>query len=255
LSLRRNYKVSFIAVGGICVFAASYLICFPYSIPRNTALEKSDLIAVFPGGGPGRKLAAYQLIKEGYADSLTITSGDERNANRYAEKAGLAGIIKHIYCGKARSTFEDALFAGDLAAKHGFKSLILVTGDYHLHRALFLLRSVLADQGVKIYTYGVSLEQERMSSFGTDEFATRMDGWMAPLARDGWDGGNLTQWKMIFDERVKFLGSLVEMGVYRVSGILINDYGWVRKFKKALKDLLLFGKTKSQRSEVRGRKG
>ena len=42
---------------------------------------------------------------------------------------------------------------------------------------------------------------------------------MAPLARDGWDGGNLTQWEMFFDERVSFLGSLVEMGIYRVSGI------------------------------------
>ena len=51
---------------------------------------------------------------------------------------------------------------------------------------------------------------------------------MAPLARDGWDGGNLTQWEMVFAERVKFLGSLVEMEIYRVSGILINDYGWIR---------------------------
>ena len=40
-------------------------------------------------------------------------------------------------------------------------------------------------------------------------------------------GGNLTQWEMFFDERVSFLGCLVEMGIYRVSGILINDYRWM----------------------------
>ena len=57
---------------------------------------------------------------------------------------------------------------------------------------------------------------------------------------------------MVFDERVKFLGSLVEMGIYRVSGILINDYGWVRDVKNALKDLVLFGKTKSWRTEGGG---
>ena len=38
--------------------------------------------------------------------------------------------------------------------------------------------------------------------------------------------------KLLFDERVKFLGSLVEMGIYRVSGILINDYGWMIRFAK-----------------------
>ena len=57
----------------------------------------------------------------------------------------------------------------------------------------------------------------------------------------GWLGdGNLTQWEMIFDERVKFLGSLVEMGIYRVSGILINDYGWVRSLMDAVKGVVLF---------------
>ena len=64
-------------------------------------------------------------------------------------------------------------------------------------------------------------------------------------------GGNLTQWEMFFDERVSFLGCLVEMGIYRVSGILINDYGWVRDAKNALKGLVLFGKTKSWRAEGR----
>lgn len=59
---------------------------------------------------------------------------------------------------------------------------------------------------------------------------------------------------MIFDERVKVLGFVVEMGIYRVSGILINDYEWVLRMKKWVKDLVLFGKTKRQRAEVRGQR-
>ena len=246
MTLKRNYKYIVFAVGVIILIAATYLICFPYFIPENTAVEKAELIVVFPGGGQGRTQAGYQLVKRGYADRIAITSGSEGGAKRYSEENGLTGLLKHIFCGKAKSTFEDALFVGDLVTKQGFKSLILVTDDYHLPRASFLLRSVLADQGVTVYTYGVSFEQERMSSCGTDEFATRMDGfasrigWLDDTLRDGWDGGNLTQWKMIFDERVKFLGSLLEMGIYRVSGILINDYGWVRSVMDAVKGVVLF---------------
>ena len=54
------------------------------------------------------------------------------------------------------------------------------------------------------------------------------------------DDGRLTEWELNFDERVKFLGSLVEMGVYRVSGVLINDYGWIRDLKNAVKGVVLF---------------
>jgi len=39
--------------------------------------------------------------------------------------------------------------------------------------------------------------------------------------------------KLLFDERVRFLGSLVEIGVYRVSGIFINEYEWVRMIRFA----------------------
>ena len=159
---------------------------------------------VFPGE-TGRKQAGYQLIKQGYADRIAITSGSERGAKRYADENGLAGLLKNIFCGNARSTFEDALFVGDLVTKQGFKSVILVTDDCHLPRASFLLRSVLADQGIAVYTYGISFEKELAGNNKTQ----------------------LTEWKLMFDERVKFLGSLVEMGIYRVSGILINDYGWM----------------------------
>ena len=89
-----------------------------------------------------------------------------------------------------------------------------------------------------------------MKPFGRDEFPSGTDGWMNRMIdRDDLDGGNLSQWEMVFDERVKFLGSLVEMGIYRVSGILINDYGRVRDVKNAVKGLVLFGKTKSRRAE------
>ena len=246
--LNVNSKLKYIGFGFciITVIIGAYVFCFPYFISANTPLEKADLIVVFPGGGPGRRQAGYQLVKQGYADSIAITSGSERGAKRYAEKNGLTGLLTRVSCGKARSTFEDALYVGELVGRHGFKSVILVTGSYHVPRASFLLQSVLADQGVTIYTYGISFQEERGKENGH-----RSQGWKGRA--DDWDDGKLTQGKMLFDERIKFLGSFVEMGIYRATGILINDYGWVRRVKNAVKEVVLFqrsGKDRGQRTEV-----
>ena len=45
---------------------------------------------------------------------------------------------------------------------------------------------------------------------------------------------------MLFNERIKFLGSLIEMSVYRTTGLLINDYAGVQQVKNALKEVVLF---------------
>ena len=241
---RRWWYVGF-GFGAVIVVVAAYFICFPYLTPRNTTIRRADLIAVFPGGGPGRKQAAYKLLKQGYADRIVITSGNENSVQQSIKKAGPIDLLKNVSCGKARSTFEDALFAGGVAKTNGYNSIILVTGAYHLPRASFLLRSVLKNQGVTVYPCGISLEQERTGSQKSDARGQRADDGSqsadyGDFRRLGTE--ELTEWKMLFDERIKFLGSLVEMGIYRISGILINDYGWVRRMKKAMKDIILFEK-------------
>ena len=54
------------------------------------------------------------------------------------------------------------------------------------------------------------------------------------------DKRQTTQSKMLFNERIKFLGSLIEMSVYRTTGLLINDYAGVQQVKNALKEVVLF---------------
>ncbi len=48
------------------------------------------------------------------------------------------------------------------------------------------------------------------------------------------------RYQLLFNERIKFLGSLMEMGLYRITGILINDYDGLRQLKEGAKRLVLF---------------
>ncbi|MBR9980885.1 MAG: hypothetical protein KFF50_07650, partial [Desulfatitalea sp.] len=91
----------------------------------------------------------------------------------------------------------------------------LVSNDYHLIRASFLLGSVLKKSGVVIYPYGVASDQVK-----TDDLKVRL--------------------RWYFNENIKFWGSAVEMGIYRMMGVLINDYAWVRQSKDAVKKRVLF---------------
>jgi uncharacterized SAM-binding protein YcdF (DUF218 family) len=215
--MTRKYckKVVFVS-GAIILITAIYAICFPYFTPQNI-IEKADLIVVFPGG-PGRKQAGYQLVEQGYADHIAITSDIDKYEKWSPKGNADQAFLKQVTYGHARSTFEDALFARELVGKDGLKSIILVTADYHLLRALFLLRAVLADQRVIVHTYGVPLAIERAKQ----------------------DKRQTTQSKMLFNERIKFLGSLIEMSVYRTTGLLINDYAGVQQVKNAIKEVVLF---------------
>ncbi len=209
----------------IVILTAIYHICFPLFIPSNSPPPnmpgaKADLVVVFPGG-ENRRYAGYQLVQNGYADSLVITSGADNLDAHYSAISAVNGPLKYLFVGRARSTFEDALFTKELTAQRNVTSLILVTDDYHLPRASFLLHALLADRPMTIYTVAVHPKAEH----------------------SGRTRACITQFQLLLDERVKFLGSLMEMGIYRITGILINDYDWLQQLKTHIKNLVLFNVT------------
>lgn len=54
--------------------------------------------------------------------------------------------------GTVTSTFEEAVAAKKIMLKEGYRSMILVTSDYHMRRALMLFGIVFRGTGIKIYT-------------------------------------------------------------------------------------------------------
>lgn len=213
--IRSIVKRCIVLIGVLLFLALFYHIYYYFFGLKSVHLEKADLIVVFTGGGQERQQAAFQLVTQGYAESIAFTSGYGKSDYPCDIENALVDGLKHIFCGQARSTFEDALYTSELVTQEGVKTIILVTNDYHLIRASFLLESVLKKSGVVIYPYGVASDQVK-----TDDLKVRL--------------------RWYFNENIKFWGSYMEMGIYRMVGVLINDYAWVRQSKDAVKKRVLF---------------
>lgn len=128
----------FFAVVGACVLA--YVVLISLYLPVQDPLKKAEAIIVVSGGDTkGRTLHGIDLYKQGYAPQL-IFSGAAKdpkstsNAKAMMAIAASQGIptsaitIDEV----ARDTKENAQSTKQLAS--GYKTIILVTSDYHQRR-------------------------------------------------------------------------------------------------------------------------
>ena len=104
-------------------------------------------------------------------------------------KSPLSANLSHIIEPKARTTFENALYCSQIIKSEKFKKVLLVTSDFHLPRALFLLKTMLIGSKVQV------LPVEARPNNRAD-----------------------TDFKLIYDETVCFWGSIGEMIFYAIIG-------------------------------------
>ena len=114
-------------------------------------LAQADGVVVFTGE-PRRILAGIKVLSDGDAHRMLIT-GTELSVG--TDTAEVIAEVKRDYSywasccidldPGAQNTFENARDAKRWAEDHGFSSLILVTSDYHMPRALLELRSALSE--------------------------------------------------------------------------------------------------------------
>ncbi|MCD6298794.1 MAG: YdcF family protein, partial [Deltaproteobacteria bacterium] len=184
---------------------------------HNPKLEKVDLIVVFPGA-ESRIAEGFRLAGKGYSDNFAITGVNEKQVNAYTETYGLPPKVKQIFDRPSVTTFEDSLATRSIVKKRGFHSVILVTSDYHVPRAYFLLRALLTGLDVKIQTYRVSEND------------------MEAHDRLRASGGK----RVMYNEMVKFWASIGEMIGYGISGDLLTEREKVRTALKRMKSWVLF---------------
>lgn len=77
--------------------------------------------------------------------------------------------------------------------RHRYKTVILVTSDYHMSRSLALLRLFLAGEDVRVHPH---------------------------MVRRAKDAASATLVKLVYNEMVEFCGSLYEYVSYQVTGTL-----------------------------------
>lgn len=127
------------------------LIVFVATLPdsEGDAAVKADGIVVYTGLGGARVATAMALMGDGAGSRLLISGVNPEISRDELAKLWPGEIAAFDCCVdlglEARSTEGNALEVRDWARDHGFGSLILVTSDYHMPRALLETRAKLPD--------------------------------------------------------------------------------------------------------------
>ncbi len=124
------------------------LVGYAAAVPRGITdpSSRTDAIIV-PTGGTGRLAAGLDLLMAGRAKRLFV-SGVASGVSLSSLVAGKAGdmVACCVDIGHgAEDTFENASESAAWMAKRGYRSLRLVTGSYHMPRAIMEFRHAMPD--------------------------------------------------------------------------------------------------------------
>jgi uncharacterized SAM-binding protein YcdF (DUF218 family) len=138
-------------------------------LTREDPLVKADAIFVLAGTRMVRPLEAAELYLEAYAPRIVLTRDlqEERAVARLAERGHqfasdaerarslfvMLGIPEEAILIPDRvhdSTAAEAITLRELAARHAWRRVIVVTSKYHLRRAGFAIRRELRDTDLEV---------------------------------------------------------------------------------------------------------
>ena len=115
----------------------------------NDELHKADAIVVFSGDNGPRTEKGVELLKEGLGEYLILSGGivydDVTMAELMKNHAIKLGVPKEkiLIDDKASTTHENAEFTKDIIEESNFKSIIVVTSEYHSRRSKLAMKKVL----------------------------------------------------------------------------------------------------------------
>ena len=165
---------------------------------QSDKLEKVDAVVVFSGDNGPRTEKAVKLLKEGYADYLILSGGkvydDVTMAELMKNHAIKLGVdeYKILIDDKAATTHENAEFTKEIIEENNFKSVIVVTSDYHTRRSKLAMEKSLENtliDGEKV--------EVRVTPSKEEKFTTK---W--------WTSGNSVL--MVISEYLKLIGYWVK---------------------------------------------
>lgn len=140
---------------------------------QSDKLEKADAIAVFSGDNGPRTERAVELLKEGYADYLILSGGkvydDVTMAELMKNHAIKLGVDedKILIDDEASTTNENADFTAEIIEEHNFKSVIVVTSDYHTRRSKLAMEKALENiliDGEKVFVSVTPSKEEKFTT-------------------------------------------------------------------------------------------
>lgn len=139
------------------------LLAFAHRVAESTPPPdppEADAIVALTGASTIRLEAAEALLEEGLGKRLFI-SGVNREATRRQVRAAVSPAGRAFDCcvdlgRQAENTLGNARETAPWVARHHYRTLIVVTADYHMPRALLELKAAMP--GVVLYPFPVATE-------------------------------------------------------------------------------------------------
>jgi len=111
-----------------------------FVFPSTDKPGRADAVVVFAGGDGERQQEGVRLVREGVAPALVISDGGEPDAPRARLcRERPAGLRLYCLTPDPATTRDEARRFAELADREGWRSLVLVTSNYHVLRAGLLL--------------------------------------------------------------------------------------------------------------------
>ena len=134
-------------VSGMLIVWALGFAWFAIDLPQPAGDENTDGIVVLTGG-PGRIQRGLNILAAGHARRMLVSGVDRRVRLADLESAYHVppALLARVDLGRsAVDTRSNALETRRWIAAHRYRSIRLVTTDWHMRRARFELRQVLSD--------------------------------------------------------------------------------------------------------------
>ena len=147
--------VALIWFSGLMAFAARV----QQSTPALPPKPAQGIVALTGARSDARIVAALGLLEDGYGRRVLV-SGVNRMATREDIRRSTKAVRRLYDCCVdlgfgAADTVGNARETADWAKAMRYTSIIVVTADYHMPRAMLELRAVLRGAGVRTETYAV----------------------------------------------------------------------------------------------------
>lgn len=140
----------------LCILIPFSLFLRDFSSPADE-VSYADAIIILTGG-MGRSEEGLSLFREGKGGYLIISGveGSSRLAEIFPGRdlGAMVDTTRIVLDMESRSTVDNAVNVKRIVEDKGFKSLILVTSNYHMKRAFTIFRKAIRED-VKIYRHPV----------------------------------------------------------------------------------------------------
>ena len=170
------------ALAVLMLIWAAGLFAFADRVQRSTPQPepvRADGIVALTGGATNERIAAaVQLLAE-HKGRRVLVSGVNREVSREQLRTA-SGTVRRLYdcCVDlgftAADTVGNARETAEWAKAMRFRSLIVVTADYHMPRAMLELRAVLRPPAVTLQAYAVPTKSLRTRHWWRSPAAARL---------------------------------------------------------------------------------